>query len=373
MKTIDRLKVHSLLARTGLWALLLGMLFLLRSFFLLLFLTFVFAFIQTRAVDALGTKIRNRTVRAWIVCVLLLSLLTGIVVFLSPSIKAQTTNFVRNFPSYVQAVDHEIYNLTESYPIFADITTELGNEGSPTMSLLQQLLGIEDLDTANNAISVTPILNKIAHLGGKIFAIFSAFLLSLLFSFLIVLDLDNLKRHLLDLERSRLRFAFREFAPGILSFSRVLGHALEAQFLIALLNSLFTAAGLWFLGLGHYWAFLTTVVFLCSFIPVAGVFVSSVPICLVALQSSGAHTMLMAIIMILIIHMIEAYILNPRIYGSRMRLNPVIVLLILTIAGKLFYFWGLVLGVPLYTWFVSQVIRKQSPSMPKAIENPESV
>ena len=68
----------------------------------------------------------------------------------------------------------------------------------------------------------------------------------------------------------------------------------------------------------------------------------------------------LAVLMIAVIHMIEAYVLNPRIYGSKMRLNPVIVLVILTVAGKLFYFWGLVLGVPLYTWFVSQVIRKNS-------------
>jgi len=362
MKSTDRLKLHSLIARVGLWALLLGLLFLLRSFFLLLFLTFVFAFIQARGVEMLEKRIHNRTVRSWIVGLALLGSLTGTVLFLTPSIKIQTTDFVQNFPTYVQAVDHELYSLTDSYPMMRDVTLELGNGGSPTMTLLQQVLGLDDIEGATNSatISVAPILTKIAHLGGKIFGIASAFLLSLLFSFLIVLDLPNLKRHLGSLEHSRLRFAYREFAPGILAFAKVLGHALEAQFLIALMNAALTALGLWMLGLGHYWAFLTTLVFLFSFVPVAGVFISSVPICLVALQSAGAHIMGLAVLMIAVIHMIEAYVLNPRIYGSKMRLNPVIVLVILTVAGKLFYFWGLVLGVPLYTWFVSQVIRKNS-------------
>jgi predicted PurR-regulated permease PerM len=139
-------------------------------------------------------------------------------------------------------------------------------------------------------------------------------------------------------------------------FSRVLGQALEAQFFIALINSVLTAIGITLIGLGSHVAFLSVIVFLCSFIPVAGVFISSFPICLIALQMLGLNTMFLAIIMIVIIHLIEGYILNPRIYGSHMRLNPVIVLFILTIAGKLFHFWGLVLGVPVFSYILGHAI-----------------
>jgi predicted PurR-regulated permease PerM len=61
--------------------------------------------------------------------------------------------------------------------------------------------------------------------------------------------------------------------------------------------------------------------------------------------------MFLAITLIVVIHAIEAYILNPRVYGSRMRMNPVVVLGILTLFGKFFGVWGLILGVPLCTWF----------------------
>jgi predicted PurR-regulated permease PerM len=104
---------------------------------------------------------------------------------------------------------------------------------------------------------------------------------------------------------------------------------------------------------------LSAIVFLCSFIPVAGVFISSTPICLLALQEvdGGFGLMLMTIAMILIVHAVETYILNPRIYGHHMRMNPVLVLIVLTIGGKLFGVWGLVLGIPIVNYVFRHAIR----------------
>jgi predicted PurR-regulated permease PerM len=61
--------------------------------------------------------------------------------------------------------------------------------------------------------------------------------------------------------------------------------------------------------------------------------------------------------MILIVHAIETYILNPRIYGHHMHMNPVMVLIVLTISGKLIGVWGLVLGIPLVNYFFRHAIR----------------
>lgn len=164
------------------------------------------------------------------------------------------------------------------------------------------------------------------------------------------------------MEYSRLGFIYREVAGSISDFASVLGRSLEAQFAIAVINSLLTAIGVAMLGMGSTMAFLTVIVFLCSFIPVLGVFISSVPICLIALQTSGLTTMILAIVMITVIHLIEGYILNPRIYGSYMRINPVIVLFILTIGAKLFHIWGLVLGVPICTYLYGLVVQKPTPA-----------
>jgi predicted PurR-regulated permease PerM len=55
--------------------------------------------------------------------------------------------------------------------------------------------------------------------------------------------------------------------------------------------------------------------------------------------------------------MVETYILNPKIYGHHLRMNPVIVLILLTLGGKLFHVWGLILGVPIFTYIFGTAIK----------------
>lgn len=59
--------------------------------------------------------------------------------------------------------------------------------------------------------------------------------------------------------------------------------------------------------------------------------------------------------MITIIHIIEAYGLNPMIYGKHLKLNPVLVLIILLIAYHSFGLWGMILGVPVAYYFIHDV------------------
>jgi predicted PurR-regulated permease PerM len=162
-----------------------------------------------------------------------------------------------------------------------------------------------------------------------------------------------------NLRYTKLGFIYDEVADNIQDFGRVLGTALEAQLFIAIANTILTAIGLWLMGLPSL-VFLSTIVFFCSFIPVAGVFLSSTPICLVALQvqpNGGVKLMLVAIGLILLIHFIEAYFLNPKIFGHHFRMNAVLVLIVLTIGGKLFGVWGLVLGLAVVNYFFAHAIR----------------
>ena len=65
--------------------------------------------------------------------------------------------------------------------------------------------------------------------------------------------------------------------------------------------------------------------------------------------------------MILVIHFIEAYFLNPKIYGHHLRMNPVLTLIILTVCGKLLGPWGLILGIPVFNYIFSHAIRYKKP------------
>ncbi len=359
------------------WGVLIGLIYLLRSFFLLIFLTFVFSYIQASVSVRLEPYIANRIVRVVLVATAFISTLAAAGVFLTPKVKAQTEIFASQFGVYISRVDEELYRLEQKYPLLGEILPELvaghveahdpslevqprkNLRYSPTAALLQQLLGLGE--SSSGIKNINQFLDTLSNIGGKVLTVTTNFLLSLLFSFLIVLDLPVLGRHVRGLEYTRLRFIYLAVADNIREFSLVLGRALEAQLIIAIINSALTAVGITMLGLGQNVAFLSVIVFFCSFFPVVGVFISSIPICLMALQSNGLNTMFLAIALITIIHLIEGYILNPRVYGTYMRINSVIILIILTLGGKLFGFWGLLLGVPVCTYIFGYAIRLDNP------------
>jgi predicted PurR-regulated permease PerM len=368
-------QIFPLVTRVTIWGLLGAAIYILRSFFLLVFLTFVFAYIQSNSVNRLEGITKNRTLRATTVFIMLLAALSTVGIFVLPKVQRQTETFAKQFFVYVGKVDETLLQIGKKYPLIFKIMPELNdirNEDeaenniekgkrdeparSPSLAFLQNLAGFEE--DVDGALQIDQALKILRGIGGRFAAILSAFLLSLLLSFLIVLDLPSLSNSVQSLKNTRLRFLYDEVAENIYEFTHVLGQALEAQLYIALANTFLTTIGLYILGMGTSVAFLSVIVFFCSFIPVAGIFISSLPICLIAFQSpDGLKTMFFAIIMIAVIHLIEGYILNPRIYGYRMKINPVVVLIILTISGKLFHFWGLILGVPVFTYFFSHAIR----------------
>lgn len=390
-----------LLSRLLVWGIILGTLYLLRSFFTLIFLTFVFAYLQSGIVDVLAKRVRHLRIPMVVLTgVLFLSAIITVGVFLAPKVYQQATGFAKGLFVYMEQVDNAVLDLAERYPLLQEAVPELRRppaivqppapavpewaaavqngtaaapqngavpqqgtpapqqrafRDSPTSLLLGALTGKDKPVDGRQAVGV--VLDHLADFSRQALAILSTFLLALLFSFLIVLDLPHLTASVRELENTRLRFIYVEVADNVYQFGKVLGHAMQAQFYIACVNTFLTAIGLHFMGMGDQVAFLSVLVFLFSFVPVAGVFISSVPICLIALNTGGFKLVLLSIGMITFIHLVEGYILNPLIYGARLRLNPVIVLIILTVGGKLFHIWGLILGLPVCTYLFGHAIR----------------
>ncbi len=376
--------LFALSSRIVVWGLLFGILYILSSFFLLIFLTFIFAYIQESGVYRLKPYIKKRLIRVVIVATLLFGALTSAAFYLIPQVINQAQGFARQFSTYTAKIDEVLLEVGNKLPALYDIVPELKNLRdrnllaetsdktiSPTVSVAGKILG-HLLDSgdgsntdANSQQSIKVIIDKLKNISSYVLSIASAFLLSLLFSFLIVLDLPNLSASVANLANTKLRFIYIEVADSILDFSRVLGESFEAQLFIGMVNTFLTAVGLYAMGMGEHIAFLSVIVFFCSFIPVAGFIISSIPIFLVSLQTGGLQLMSVAAVFIVVIHFIEGYLLNPNIYGARLHINPVIVLIILTLGGKLFHFWGLLLGVPVCTYLFGHAIRYKYPILNK--------
>lgn len=418
-------RIFSLTSKAFVWATLIAVLYVLRPFLLLVFLTFVFAYIQAHGVDGLAHRIKSRTVRVVFVGLVVLGTLFAIGFTLVPQVKEQANDFFQKKDKYIAQADQELDKFFRQYPsIYGGLAknqkvltepvitpTKPSADGGETPEKkdgdavdpanggtqpkpgdkpadkprdeakpgdkqdpaapangaqdpgakagAQQPVGgqlhiVRKLyDNAIESISQNPTALVESGLGYA-----SSFLLSLLFSFLIVLDLPKLKKSIHGLSGTKLGFVYDEVADNIAGFGLVLGRALEAQLFIAICNTILTAIGIWAMGLPNILV-LSTIVFFCSFIPVAGTFISSTPICLLALQDDGVGAMMLAILLICVIHAIETYVLNPQIYGHHMHMNPVLVLIVLTIGGKLFGVWGLLLGIPIMNYVFRHAIRRQ--------------
>ncbi len=419
-------RIFSLVTRLFVWGLLIAVLWLLRPFLLLIFLTFVFAYIQAHGVDGLAHRIRNRALRVVIVGLVVLGTLFATGFTLVPQVQEQANTFLLNKDQYIADADDRLDDFFRKYPSIytslskhqrgkePDLTAAFGGPRTPGSVPAPSGLVLIDGEVVRQptAGSAPPgdgeqpprdgeqprregpptpapgasdpadprgeragepeklhiVRDFVASVGESLarnpleivqsgLGYASSFLLALLFSFLIVLDLPKLKRGIHGLSTTKIGFIYDEVADNIAGFGRVLGRALEAQLFIAICNTILTAIGIWIMGIDNILV-LSTIVFFCSFIPVVGTFISSTPICLLALQSDGVGAMLLVIVMICVIHAIETYVLNPQIYGHHMHMNPVLVLIVLTIGGKLFGVWGLVLGIPIVNYVFRHAIRR---------------
>ncbi len=180
---------------------------------------------------------------------------------------------------------------------------------------------------------------------------------ALVLSIFMLIEWPGMKRGMQDLRNTRLRPVFDEIVPSVVALGKLIGKTFQGQALIAAFNALLTLSAMWLIGVKYKFV-LALAVFVFSFIPVVGVILSGLPICVVAvLQPGGSLLMvLQVVIAIAIIHMIEGTVLAPRIIGKIGHLHPVLVIVILLVAEHFFGMWGLILGVPVAIYIIRVMI-----------------
>jgi len=184
-----------------------------------------------------------------------------------------------------------------------------------------------------------------------------------LFSFLLVWDLPKFASSLARLGSSHLpwvRFSYAEIAPRVRSFAKLLGTNFEIQGIIAFVNTVLTTIGLISLKASGI-AFLALLTFICSFIPVLGVVVATIP----ALFLCPTPALLLGVITF--IHLAEAYILYPQIYANKLKIHPLLVLTSLYTFEHYLGISGFFVAIPLSVFFV-QTLLGASPHKNKAAE-----
>jgi predicted PurR-regulated permease PerM len=146
----------------------------------------------------------------------------------------------------------------------------------------------------------------------------------------------------------------RGFLPGSLRprFDRTASEARDvasayivANFVTSILAAIYTFAWLAVLGVPAA-LLLALLAFLCDFVPIVGFFIACAPAMVMAATKSAA----LALAMIPIYgayHFIENYLIGPKIYGGRLRLSNVAVLVAFAIGAELGGVVGALLAMPI--------------------------
>lgn len=138
----------------------------------------------------------------------------------------------------------------------------------------------------------------------------------------------------------------------------------RGQLIICIVNGFLTGVGLLVLDV-KFALTLSLLATVTSLIPIFGVFISSVPIVLMAMTKS-IPTALLMLGWILLIHFIEGNILNPKIMGKSAEIHPVLIILALMAGQQTYGIFGALIAVPLFSIlqtsfiFIREIVFAQS-------------
>ena len=214
----------------------------------------------------------------------------------------------------------------------------------------------EDVEPANLSVQITEAIRRQMQEGehsassalqtaqqlvaGVVNGIFKFFIMLMLSAYLLIT-----KDSILGFFRTLIAPGRRvEFDLLLERADKGLSGVVRGQLVICLINGVLSGVGFYIAGL-QYWPVLTVVATVLSIIPIFGAFLSSVPAVIIGLQQ-GFGVTVFVLVWIILIHQIEANLLNPKIMGDAAKVHPVLVVFSLIAGEHFFGILGALLAVP---------------------------
>jgi len=247
--------------------------------------------------------------------------------------------------------------ITKYVPVIARQTSQMfqsvltfyqnpANEKNQLLQMIDQYLEKSNILTQlQNGAAI--LLRYIQDIG----AVGVSFIFSFILSFFFMIE----KKQMADFTKLFLKSDFAWFFQDIYyfaqKFTNTFGVVIEAQFFIALVNTLITTIALALVGFTQLPS-LAIMIFVLSLIPVAGVIISCIPLCFIAYSQGGLNGVIYVLLIIIVVHIFESYVLNPKLMASKTELPIFYTFVILLVSERLFGVWGLIVGIPIFTFFL---------------------
>lgn len=300
-----------------------------QSVFNLFLLTFLFAYIMNSIQVLILKRFKNVThIKENIVTIVLYSILFSFIVFVIvkyiPQLANQTKSLIDRFSEFKFS----------------------GNSNSIIQKYIVDMLGQIDIKSyIKSGFNVS--LQLASEIGKWSVNIFISIMLSLFF----ILEKKVVMQFIKKFKYSKISGIYNYLAFVGKNFLNSFGKVIQAQILIALVNTILSVITLSIL---HFPQLVTLgfMIFVLSLIPVAGVIISLVPLCLIAFNIGGLAKVVSVLIMVAVIHCIESYILNPKLMSSKIKIPIFFTFVILIVSEHILGMWGLLIGIPLFMFIL---------------------
>lgn len=309
--------------------------YLLRHLATLLLLTFIFIYVFNSAEKVINRLLNklfrvNRLVITALLYIVFVGLLVLIIRVYVPVLITQITALIGNISDYLLKVkDLPPDNLYSRILVYistnVDLSKYVGDSGKT-------------------------ILNFLTNIGTTSLYVFLALVLSLFF----MIEKKKIATFIGRFKESKLYWMYDDVRYFIKKFTNSFGKVIQNQILISLINAVLSIILLLILGFPDIGG-LGAMIFLLGLVPVAGVFISLIPLSIIAFSTGGVTYVFYILILIAVLHTLESYVLNPKLMSRATRMPVFFTLLVLLISEHFFGIWGLIVGLPL-TMFLLDVL-----------------
>ncbi|WP_036128755.1 AI-2E family transporter [Lysinibacillus sphaericus] len=294
-----------------------------------------------------------------------LILLTLIITYLMNQLTTKTTKSIRKYtPMNEKAVTVTLYLLLVAgivaviYKYLPIVTQQI--------TQLFDLIASFNLDPDDNEIAryLAPTFEKI-ELGKyleqgvdltlknitNIGKIIMQILISLILSLFILLEKKRIIEFTAKFKDSKVGPLYDELHYFSRIFIRSFGKVIEAQFIIAAVNCVLSVIALSIMGFPHLIA-LGIMLFILGLVPVAGVIISLIPLSIIAYSIGGLMYIVYILVIVMVLHAIEAYFLNPKLMSAKTDLPIFYTFMVILFSEHFLGVWGLIIGIPLFMFLL---------------------
>ena len=292
----------------------------------------VFYYLLNPIVDYFESRKVHRVVTISILFAIILALIIWGLAVAIPNMVTQGEKFAANFPDYVESGEKHITSL---------LGDELFKQFRPQIEKAVTSFSDNLIEISKN-LSTTLVNSTSSFLSAATSVIISLMIFPFIL-FYLLRDGKSLNQYMTNM----LPTAWRNDTSTVLTqvnlqlSSYVRGQLIVAGTIAIMFSIMFSIIGLKYaVVIGISAGFL-------NLIPYLGSFLAMIPAFIIALVAGPLMVIKVAIVFV-IEQTIEGRFVSPLVLGSKLNIHPITILFVLLTSGKIFGFWGVLIGIPVY-------------------------